>query len=632
MTSLNGNIVKPAYGMSDLLQKHLQRSALTTQTPVYIPNSNTTSSWYTPDSNTVQDKNNKSKKAKIAAASLITTLVIAGTSVFGILITRKDGKGLVKKLVSKIARSVENQLSQMHQIDKNGKAGKILEKLYKMEETASEYGNSVENVVNGKDVLTRGIIAKIDPRNMDVENAGFVKKTYKTIMGKLIDIYNKFDAATTKIYKDKGLEKLTSLYENALNSAKQFDDNVIEALNKLKKTANLDDVIDCNGAQRRVGDIISDIENKITKKQELFKKSFAKEKVAERVEDFDNFLVNGENGVSLTEKTTNGFLEKIREKDFKGLLTDPIARGIIKDEKARRVASIRAAKDTLTNNLNTVLDANKEAFSGIRKLIQPSDIDSISKYNETIRLVDRYKRTSFKTANAAQEAKNKLFVKLDDLRNSLQAGNADDSAIKGLDSFKASVNNIKPGETEDIMSALKAVLDNETYANTIEPACKNALKALHKACSMEMNDTMDKLRDINCGSAPTDFLTLITSAGGLLLYLAQADNNDERVSLGLTTGLPLISTVGTNLYGAINQFSGRKSMLFSLGTAFITTRICKKLDKAYKKSRGLDENAKPSVVTIDDYISYLDPAKNTVGNKFASMFGFADNKNNAQGS
>ncbi len=632
MTSLNGNIVKPAYGMSDLLQKHLQRSALTTQTPVYIPNSNTTSSWYTPDSNTVQDKNNKSKKAKIAAASLITTLVIAGTSVFGILITRKDGKGLVKKLVSKIARSVENQLSQMHQIDKNGKAGKILEKLYKMEETASEYGNSVENVVNGKDVLTRGIIAKIDPRNMDVENAGFVKKTYKTIMSKLIDIYNKFDAATTKIYKDKGLEKLTSLYENALNSTKQFDDNVIEALNKLKKTANLDDVIDCNGAQRRVGDIISDIENKITKKQELFKKSFAKEKVAERVEDFDNFLVNGENGVSLTEKTTNGFLEKIREKDFKGLLTDPIARGIIKDEKARRVASIRAAKDTLTNNLNTVLDANKEAFSGIRKLIQPSDIDSISKYNETIRLVDRYKRTSFKTANAAQEAKNKLFVKLDDLRNSLQAGNADDSAIKGLDSFKASVNNIKPGETEDIMSALKAVLDNETYANTIEPACKNALKALHKACSMEMNDTMDKLRDINCGSAPTDFLTLITSAGGLLLYLAQAENNDERVSLGLTTGLPLISTVGTNLYGAINQFSGRKSMLFSLGTAFITTRICKKLDKAYKKSRGLDENAKPSVVTIDDYISYLDPAKNTVGNKFASMFGFADNKNNAQGS
>lgn len=632
MTSLNGNIVKPAYGMSDLLQKHLQRSALTTQTPVYIPNSNTTSSWYTPDSNTVQDKNNKSKKAKIAAASLITTLVIAGTSVFGILITRKDGKGLVKKLVSKIARSVENQLSQMHQIDKNGKAGKILEKLYKMEETASEYGNSVENVVNGKDVLTRGIIAKIDPRNMDVENTGFVKKTYKTIMGKLIDIYNKFDAATTKIYKDKGLEKLTSLYENALNSTKQFDDNVIEALNKLKKTANLDDVIDCNGAQRRVGDIISDIENKITKKQELFKKSFAKEKVAERVEDFDNFLVNGENGVSLTEKTTNGFLEKIREKDFKGLLTDPIARGIIKDEKARRVASIRAAKDTLTNNLNTVLDANKEAFSGIRKLIQPSDIDSISKYNETIRLVDRYKRTSFKTANAAKEAKNKLFVKLDDLRNSLQAGNADDSAIKELDSFKASVNNIKPGETEDIMSALKAVLDNETYANTIEPACKNALKALHKACSMEMNDTMDKLRDINCGSAPTDFLTLITSAGGLLLYLAQADNNDERVSLGLTTGLPLISTVGTNLYGAINQFSGRKSMLFSLGTAFITTRICKKLDKAYKKSRGLDENAKPSVVTIDDYISYLDPAKNTVGNKFASMFGLADNKNNAQGS
>lgn len=630
MTSLNGNFINQAPQMSSLLQKHLQQSvALNAQNPVYIPDSKAVSSWYTPNADVQGKKTNKSKKAKIAAFSLASTVVIAAVSVLGILKTGKNGKGIVKKAASRVSRAIENKLNTMYQNNKNGKAGDVLKKFYIFREEANGYANCIENVVNGKDVLMRSFIDKISGKDIDVKNAGFLKGTYKKVADRVIGVYHKFDNATTNLYKRKGLEKLNSLYEAALGSNEKFDNDVLEALNKLKKTDKIKETIEFNDAQVKVEDIISAIEKKIADKQAHIKKSFSKEKVTERVNSFDNFLTKGESGISLTEKTTRGFVEKIKEKEYKSLLTEPVARGIIKDEKAIRSANIRAMKDAITNNLNTAIEANRDILTGIRKSIDPNDIDSIGKYDEAVRLVDKYKRTVFKTQDAALDAREKIFAKVDDLIKSLQAGGAKNSTIKPLDDFKNSLDNIKPGETEEIMDALSKILDTETYANVIEPGCKRAQKALHKACSMEMNDTMDKLRDINCGSAPTDFLTVILSSFLTLLYTAQADNNDERVSIGLTTGLPLLSTVATNLYGAINQFSGKKSMIFSLGAGFVTKKICDKLDKAYKKSRGLDENAKPSIATIDDYISYLDPSKNMVGNKFAAVFGYNADKNNA---
>ncbi len=105
-------------------------------------------------------------------------------------------------------------------------------------------------------------------------------------------------------------------------------------------------------------------------------------------------------------------------------------------------------------------------------------------------------------------------------------------------------------------------------------------------------------------------MTLIGSTALLGVYTAQAESNDERVSLGLTTGVPLISTVGTNLLCAIKSISGGKSMAISLLAGFVTKKVCDGLNKVYRKARGLEENAKPSVVTIEDYIPY----KNKFGN------------------
>ncbi len=160
------------------------------------------------------------------------------------------------------------------------------------------------------------------------------------------------------------------------------------------------------------------------------------------------------------------------------------------------------------------------------------------------------------------------------------------------------------------MDIAHEVLDAETYNKIVLPKYKNFQKSLQGAYHNEASDVLDKLRDINCGSAPTDFMTLIGSTALLGVYTAQAESNDERVSLGL--GVPLISTVGTNLLCAIKSISGGKSMAISLLAGFVTKKVCDGLNKVYRKARGLEENAKPSVVTIEDYIPYK--------NKFGELF------------
>ena len=79
-----------------------------------------------------------------------------------------------------------------------------------------------------------------------------------------------------------------------------------------------------------------------------------------------------------------------------------------------------------------------------------------------------------------------------------------------------------------------------------------------------------------------------------------------------STGIPIVSTVATNLGCAIKSISGGKAMAVSLAVGGVTKFICDKINKAFRKSKGLDENSKPSVVTIDDYIPYR--------NKFGEIF------------
>ena len=140
---------------------------------------------------------------------------------------------------------------------------------------------------------------------------------------------------------------------------------------------------------------------------------------------------------------------------------------------------------------------------------------------------------------------------------------------------------------------------------------QRAQKAFKNAFTKEQTDLFEKLRDINYGAAPNDVLSIFETVGLLGLYTAQADTKEERVSVSLTTGIPLLASLGTTIVATSKMVSGAKALVLGLATGAVANRIGKFVDKKYLESKGMDESPK-TIITIDDYVNTIKQDTKTI--------------------
>ena len=140
---------------------------------------------------------------------------------------------------------------------------------------------------------------------------------------------------------------------------------------------------------------------------------------------------------------------------------------------------------------------------------------------------------------------------------------------------------------------------------------QRAQKAFKCAFTKEQTDLFEKLRDINYGAAPNDVLSIFETVGLLGLYTAQADTKEERVSVSLTTGIPLLASLGTTIVATSKMVSGAKALALGLATGAVANRIGKFVDKKYLESKGMDESPK-TIITIDDYVNTIKQETKTI--------------------
>lgn len=153
------------------------------------------------------------------------------------------------------------------------------------------------------------------------------------------------------------------------------------------------------------------------------------------------------------------------------------------------------------------------------------------------------------------------------------------------------------GINRRIQEILDAILDKNVLQNEISPFAQKANSSLNKALDMHSNVFVDKMRDVCVGTAATDVLSILGSAGALGLYTAQAKTKEERTSVALTTGVPLgLGIIGTTI-ATIKMVNGFKALAVGFATTMVSGIIGKSLDKAYKKKHGI-EDGKPSIPTI----------------------------------
>lgn len=133
-----------------------------------------------------------------------------------------------------------------------------------------------------------------------------------------------------------------------------------------------------------------------------------------------------------------------------------------------------------------------------------------------------------------------------------------------------SASNIADGKITDILE--KELIKTPQNAT---PEMINAIDELNKV----KGTLLPKMRDINCGSAPTDLLTVIISTLGLGAATITADNNEERKSILANLGIPLLATLGSTTYGTMKALAGPKSLVFGLIAGQIASGGAKAVDK-----------------------------------------------------
>ncbi len=559
----------------------------------------------------------KTKKAKVAAVSLGGIIFLAFCNLFG---KTNAGKNIAKHLTSAVSKGFEGTLKALRNKMGSEKFDNTLRKFYDIRDNKfPSLAKGWENVINGKDVLTRNAADKISGKNVDTSNMTGIKKKafelYKKTIGQLGGLYHKLDKKTTKLYRDVSRKGTLANYANAKESADGFSNAVSDLIQKLEKTENTKQTYTINGKKLTLKECLEILRSNVSNFNTEISSLASKANIEDRIHKYDAYLAHDIGGSNLTKVTTEGFLEKMHSDRKRDLFTNAIAGNILQPDKEKYASHIKGMLNKIIRNANTLLDENKQTVLDLRKAAGTENIDVYNKFDELIKLFNEHSKITHAGSVVPKKTQDEITSHIDDIISLLNKGDDKNSAnvIKGLNGIKENLSkNIQGGSTEEIMDVLSGVLDKESYDSILKQH-NSFQKAIKNASNAEANDMLDKLRDINCGSAPTDFMTLIGSSALFGVYAAQAENNDERVSLTLTTGAPLLGTVGTNLLCAIKNISGGKSMAVSLLAGAVIKKICGGLNNMYRSHRGLDENAKASVRTLDDYINpYKDKIENII--------------------
>lgn len=154
-------------------------------------------------------------------------------------------------------------------------------------------------------------------------------------------------------------------------------------------------------------------------------------------------------------------------------------------------------------------------------------------------------------------------------------------------------------EAKEFMEIIEAVTKNSS-SSELTRLVSGAKKTFGRAFNKEKVDFFEKIRDINYGCAPADIIGTASTIGTLGLYTAQADTKEERVGVTLTTGIPLVVSLGTTIAMTTKMIGGAKALILGALTGLGANVIGSQINKKYQEVKGT-KNAPKTIVTFDDY-------------------------------
>lgn len=141
------------------------------------------------------------------------------------------------------------------------------------------------------------------------------------------------------------------------------------------------------------------------------------------------------------------------------------------------------------------------------------------------------------------------------------------------------------GDLGDMLSIYSKIALFELSKSGALNLAQKSVESFDRSVHLEVGELFDKFRDLQLGSAPTDILTLIFSSSMIIWGLGKAQNSEEKTSVILKSGIPVIGGIATTMISTTKLISGGKSLALGFISGLILNRIGVIVDNLNKNLR-----------------------------------------------
>ena len=144
---------------------------------------------------------------------------------------------------------------------------------------------------------------------------------------------------------------------------------------------------------------------------------------------------------------------------------------------------------------------------------------------------------------------------------------------KNIELIDKQINDNKAGIFQEMLEYYYKIAPYELDKSGALNALKQAVKSFDDSVYLEGEEFFDKVRDLKLGSAPTDILTIILSFLTLSFGLGHAKDKEQKKSVMLKAGIPIVGGVATTMFATTKLVSGGKSIALGILSSIILNRL-----------------------------------------------------------
>jgi len=512
--------------------------------------------------NSDQNSDNKKRSDKF----IIPAMFIAGT---GLILLSKGAQKSTRKILETIKNHMEEN-ADIIPLGESKRKNLLYEHTTRRLNSFIRKLESINNINSLKDILFMKLMFKTSPTKKIHESItkffeklsiDTVKKSYRKTQKEFDKMYKVFDGLDDYILKNNLLDDEKIEFKGREYTKKQL----LEKAKDCRETVKLVvDVFVCEGAWQSRYQYIKNATNKLYSDfwDESFKGFWTKNNKFKNQEMWQTFIA----------------AEQVKQNKSDLFKTIAFSRNVLSFTDAEKATYL----SDYVKNLDNIIAPNDDKSIAILKRLEwfTKDTNTIKENSQNIlKELDNLEQTPLMlTANEHINS-----VKLEDKATNIKLIR---DIIKEYAHKELKEEEKATGELQDMLDIYYKLAPFEVAKSGAARAAQRAVNAFDKSVEIEAGEFFDKTRDLDLGSAPTDMLTLLTSAGMITYGLIRAKNNDEKTSVMLKSGIPIIGAVTTSLISATKLISGSKSIALGIVSGIVLNQAGKIVDNYRKQLKN----------------------------------------------